>query len=223
MRCPNCAAPAAGAAFCPRCGAALAPGDDLDGRSRGIWLLQQGDTPRAIAALQQAIADEPPAADLYLLLATAHLRLSERESAEKALRVALRLDPERAVTHAYLGSLLFEQGRFEEAADALDEALLLGPDESLVRLKRGEYFLRLGRLQEASDELTRAVQLPAPDPSANRAARALLTEARTRNKSGFVRRTDLLPRLNLGGLWRRVRAARPGREATEAGRAAEAI
>lgn len=113
--------------------AAAEPAADL--YSQGVAARQAGDTARAIALLQQAVAAEPANSDAQLQLGLAHLAAGHLDEAEAAFRRTLVLAPDYA--DARIGLARVEQRRGNAAA-ALRTLQPIGPGNSDAALLRAQ-------------------------------------------------------------------------------------
>lgn len=88
----------------------------------GIFLAAHGKADPAIAELEQALAMNPEAPRLRMLLARLRIRQGEYEEAENMLRQLLAEDPESGDAREALGILKAQQGDMEAATRLLDES-----------------------------------------------------------------------------------------------------
>ena len=113
-----------------------------------------GGNPRAIAALDSAVAEGTD--ENLLALAAARFHTMDIQGSMESARKALALSPDRHEAHMVLGSALFEQGRVDDALASYRRALKVKPDHpdalfhiGLVNLSydkaagEGVYYMRM--------------------------------------------------------------------------------
>jgi len=132
----------------------------------GGALLLAGDAPRALAALERALAANPGFAPTHWRRAEALMALGRREEARAGYARALELDPSFAPAHLALATLLLADGRAAEALMHADAAAALAPGAPDGPFARAQALRSLGRFEEALAALRatieRAPQLPEP-------------------------------------------------------------
>ena len=119
-----------------------------------------------------ALAAESPDREVYYVLGVEHMKRSEYEAAEAALRTAIHLESTNAKSHLLLALSLLHQGDLKQQASeasptgieffrksliAVDGALALQRESSDALLVRGMALRRLGRTDEAIRSLRQAV------------------------------------------------------------------
>lgn len=102
-----------------------------------LALMQSGDYPAAIAALQTFIKKQPGLAGPWLNLGIAYELNNESDSALEALTTAIELNPNSAVAYQQLGILYRGRGEFDAALDSYDRALQLDPGYALAHRNIG--------------------------------------------------------------------------------------
>lgn len=102
--------------------------------------------------------------EVVYLLASAHQRRGELDSAEKGYRDAIRLRPTYFEAQHDLGRLLSDQNRFAEAAAELKEAARLRPFHAPLLIDLGVALGRSGDLPGAVEVLQEALRLRPDDP-----------------------------------------------------------
>jgi predicted CXXCH cytochrome family protein len=131
----------------------------------GVFQLDRGDEPAALASFQRAVSWDAGSAPLRQALAVGLSLQGRQQEAVKELRVACRLAPREAEYHFKLGLALNESGQLEEARTELAEAVKLEPRFVQAWHNLGLADAALGRLEEALEALTRAESL---DPASAR-------------------------------------------------------
>lgn len=134
----------------------------------GTVLIQQGQAPAALSALERAAsllpADARVRCNLALALAS-HGRLAE---AEAQFCQALALDASLHETHNNYGNLLIRQGRVAEAEQCFRRAVACKPDYARGLANLGLALYALGRQEEAETVLQQALRIdPALDAALN--------------------------------------------------------
>jgi Tfp pilus assembly protein PilF len=99
-----------------------------------------GNSPQAIATLQQAAAQHPNA-HVYSQIGMEYGKIGKYPEALDALSAAQRLDPGFAMTYYYLGNIHAIQGNQAQAAEEYRRVLALDPNNAPAR----EALLRMGR------------------------------------------------------------------------------
>ncbi|HEX8474687.1 MAG TPA: tetratricopeptide repeat protein [Pyrinomonadaceae bacterium] len=121
-------------------------------RFRYGMLLTDTKAPAAAAIrLQEALAEFPRSARLWLALGIAHVSQDKFEEAAKDFARAIELDPRLVAAHAYLGMTHTQAGRYTEAATHYGRALAI--DE---RLAAAQYLLADVLLKQTPPDTPRA-------------------------------------------------------------------
>jgi protein O-mannosyl-transferase len=127
----------------------------------------RGDTPGAIAQLQETVrirpAYVPARAELGQLLAAQ----GQIEDGIRELQTAVRMRPEDADAHFRLGSVYAAAGRVADAADEFSQTIRLQPSNSDAHYNRAIALAEEDKLQEAEDEFRETVRLRPDDPEAH--------------------------------------------------------
>ena len=143
-----------------RAALAHAPADAALRRGFAGHLLEAGDAPAALAALDPA--DDSAAAH--------HLRglaLAEQDdfaAAAEAFRATVARDPAPADGWSNLGMMLRAEARFDAAIAAHDQAVARAPQVPQIRVNRAVALLHAGRFTEAWAEYEWRLRLPGHTP-----------------------------------------------------------
>ncbi len=113
----------------------LAPGHPYALAQLGYTLARLGDIDGAVARTDEAIAQVPDDASLYIERASREIDGKRWDAAEVSLRKALKLDSKLAVTYLRLGYLYLETQREDLAAPILQKALTEADLESEQRVR----------------------------------------------------------------------------------------
>lgn len=153
---------ALGASCAGRSPAKHEPNQQLDasGKMRlAQSLMKAGRVGEALAALDQAVAQEPNNPRLHQFYGETCLSGGLLVQAEREFRAALERDPYLTDAHVYLGAVYQELGRLSEAEAQYREALgnPAYPRPEAIYFGLGKLFARQGRHAEAEDELRKAV------------------------------------------------------------------
>jgi superkiller protein 3 len=97
------------------------------------------------------------------LLAYAHVRLGEKESAKKALRRVIEMDETYEEAYYNLGLLLANERQNDEAEGLLRKAIQLDPNYQVAHGRLGILLQAQRRYSEADSELRRAIELDPAD------------------------------------------------------------
>jgi tetratricopeptide (TPR) repeat protein len=170
----------------------LEPGDPRRARvtySLGLVALGEGDKPRAVALLKEALqqtevgkgADHPETALRHYTLSQALREVGQAEQALTHARAAVDIrkaalgeHPDVADSMDAVGMCLISLGRHEEARETFEEALamkqaLLGPEDPLLSYSYdgiGQALLAAGRPAEAVAPLEKALHFEDIEPEA---------------------------------------------------------
>jgi tetratricopeptide (TPR) repeat protein len=131
----------------------------------GVFRMDRGDLPGAMAEFQRALKWETNSAALYHALAIGHSLQNQAREAVEALQAACRLAPNEAEYRFKLGLALNETGQYQESMAALREAVRLDPGYAQAWYNLGLALNTAGQTDAAVESLLRA---EAADPlSAN--------------------------------------------------------
>ena len=134
---------------------------------RAKRLQRQGRPQEALAALQQAIADEPQSLEAHSQLIRLYHRLNDTAGARRHYEAVTAIDPNALMANLEYGSLLAEQGRFADAAAAFEKALTANPGHSPAHTLLGEALEEQQQLSGAETHYRQALE---SDPTNHRAA-----------------------------------------------------
>jgi spermidine synthase len=118
-----------------------------------------GDTPRAVAALQQSIARDPSSYAAHLELGNVLAAEGRLDEAVARLSEASAIEPDSVETHISLGNVLLARGDAAGAIDRYERALALDPGSARAHTDLGVVLADQGRTAEAIDHFERALQL----------------------------------------------------------------
>ncbi len=127
-------------------------------------LVAAGSHTDALAQLQQAVTDYPPA---YYGLATEMMVSGRLDDAAIYAREFIRLVPESSavpVARDLLGKALMLQGKLAEAVTEYERLVQQQPDDAGARAALADVLLRQGRLDEAVTRFGEALQRRPDDP-----------------------------------------------------------
>jgi tetratricopeptide (TPR) repeat protein len=137
----------------------------IDAYARGVGLAYRGETEKAIAAFDQALASKSDYANAYYARGNARYALNDYPTAVadfEAARAAGRDDTSVAWD---LGWTYYLMGRYDDAVRANRRAIQLDEDLIGVRLNLGLTYLAAGKIEEAqkeyADAATQAARLVA--------------------------------------------------------------
>jgi len=141
-----------------------------------------GNTDRAIAAIQQAELLGPELPIVNYAAAIMYLRLSAWDIAEKRLRRAIVLDPAFQAAHDLLSQLLFKRGDSAQAADSALNSLEINYASALSHLALGLAMVGARQGDEALRAFERSVSFDPGLQEAQAWAAALRAEQRARGR-----------------------------------------
>ncbi|HSF16100.1 MAG TPA: sulfatase-like hydrolase/transferase [Vicinamibacteria bacterium] len=124
----------------------------------GAYLLDVGDTEKAVNLLATLVGREPDYAEGHNYLAIAYGRLGRTEDSRREFERVLELDPSSAMAHNNLGSLALSQGRLDDAVHHLDLALSIDPEHAAALNGMGFAHARRGDMAKAIELWRRAVE-----------------------------------------------------------------
>lgn len=123
-------------------------------------LMQRGDIPRSLAALDEAISRNPEQLELYYARSLLHERSGDDRAAERDLRIVLQKQPGNVDALNALGYVLANSNRqLEEALNLITQALAQRPEDPAIMDSMGWVLFRLGRHEEALFRLRKAFSL----------------------------------------------------------------
>jgi tetratricopeptide (TPR) repeat protein len=118
-----------------------------------------GDSAKALADFDEALALDPGAADAVRGRARALERLGREEEAEAAYREAVDRQPGYWSHHNHLGAFLWRRGRYPEAEACFRRVIELVPDNARGHSNLGGLLATMGRDDEAVVSLRRSLEL----------------------------------------------------------------
>jgi Flp pilus assembly protein TadD len=128
-------------------------------RYLGETLLRTGQSPRAVAVLEKAVAQENNNVDLLIPLGVAYGSEGRIEDSIRTLSRATEIDPGRPLIWLNLGASLDQSGDMTRAIEAFRSAVRLQPDFAYAHSRLGGALIRTGSLNEARSHLNKAIEL----------------------------------------------------------------
>lgn len=183
--------------------------------------LEAEPTPLATSALQEmqrklheSVAQSPKAAQLWRLLALAHLHRGALSQARSAAGTAYRLEPLIGENLLVLGRVLRAQEQLHSAVEALEQALLFSEKKGAIYRQLALTYLSLGQPEKARSAL-RAVLDEDAQAETERVRLAALelslgqrTAAASTLHEGLEQNPHSLPLLRLQVRWLRAEGRR---------------
>jgi protein O-mannosyl-transferase len=123
------------------------------------FLMEQGESEKALQYFEKALAIEPRYEEAQLARGALLLKSGRREEALAGFQQAVQLLPHSAMAHYDLGLVLAGNNRLDEAGEQLDLALKLKPDFAEAYLVLGDVFVKRGNRPEALRHYQKALQL----------------------------------------------------------------
>jgi len=143
------------------------------GYNQALMLVDAGDYDAAIAVADELLSHEPPAADVYNVLARAHAKAGHVKEAYDALRTATRLEPENEDNYVDLAAICVDHQNYDLGLEIIDIGLRYRPRSPLLHLQRGVVLAMRAELGPAEQEFEAARHL-APDQPAPFAGLAMI-------------------------------------------------
>lgn len=125
--------------------------------------MQEGDTDRAGAILEESLVNTAPTPDMLTLLADVYRRQGRLEAAADAAERALAMDAGFAPARVQLGDVFVELGWLEAAAEEYRAALAADADLTVARYRLVDCLAAAGRRDAAERECR---ELMTRDPGA---------------------------------------------------------
>ncbi len=130
--------------------------------NRGYIFEKMGQTEKAIADFNEAIAINPRRARVYTNLGNAYITMGQTEKAIADFDEAIAINPSKADLYNNLGNAYAKLGQTAMAVDCLDKAVSLKPGFSLAYYNLGRVYMGTGRFDLAVAAYEKAIAL---DPS----------------------------------------------------------
>lgn len=143
------------------------------GYNQTLMLVEAGDDDGAVRAAQELFDRGLKPAELYNLVARAHLKAGRVKEAYDALRTATRIAPSAEDNYVDLAAICLDHQNFELGLEIIDIGLQNRPDSALLHLQRGVLMALRAELGPAETEFDAARRL-APDRPAPYAGLAMI-------------------------------------------------
>lgn len=127
--------------------------------SRGIALLEKGETQDARNLLALALNAEPQNVQYMLDYAQAYMELGQFVKAESFFRAALELDPVSSIGNYRFANLLKRFGYLDDAVEKYSIAIAANSDYFEAFNNRGAAYHTMGKIAEAGDDYRQAIDL----------------------------------------------------------------
>ena len=118
----------------------------------------QGESKKAISALETTVLYRPDSEEAMIELAIAYFTVEQYEKGLEPLRKALARNPENAGAHHMLGKIYFMLGESAKAASELEIVLKLAPNDVDVAYTLGIAYLVNHRVDAAKQLFDRMLQ-----------------------------------------------------------------
>lgn len=126
-------------------------------------LLREEQPQQAISFVQQGLAIDPEADDLYNVLGICFLGLRRYEEAIAAHERYVQLSPKEPNAHDSLGMSYEQSGRYSDAINEYVTALSLNPGFEPSTIHLGDVYAQQGRYRDAIREYRRYIQVTKSD------------------------------------------------------------
>lgn len=145
----------------------------------GLVAYQQGDYPKAITLISEAITYNSRKPHYHFNLGLAREKEGNFDEAVSSYQIALTLNPSYTEARSNLGNVFRAQGRLDDAAQAFQALLRSNPGSAETHNNLGVVFKERGDTQGAIQEYQAALQLnPAHAEALNNLGVALKEEGR---------------------------------------------
>jgi 4-amino-4-deoxy-L-arabinose transferase-like glycosyltransferase len=122
----------------------------------------EGDTTRAVATYEEALATQPGHAEASRNLGIIMLGRGEADRAFELLSAAARSEPANPTTHLFLGRIYERRAQLEAAGEEFRKAVALAPGRVELRFELATALQQLNRYPEALAQYDTMIRL-APD------------------------------------------------------------
>lgn len=143
--------------------------------AKGTLLHSLGRTHEAIAALEQALLQEPGSLPLLLNYGAALHSLGHGEKALVQFEVVLGRSPRHSLALLMKSEVLVDLRRYPEAQKTLTELLALAPTDPGILFEKGRLLAKMGKLDDAERNILRGISL---SPQAQATVQPLLDQIR---------------------------------------------
>jgi protein O-mannosyl-transferase len=178
---------------------------------RGIVLGKKGQTERAIADLEMAIALNPYNYDAYMNLGVAFEKLGQIDKARENVEKAISAKPSSHEAYLYRGVLYEETGQLDKAIVDYTRAIALDSSDFEAYNNRGIAFGKTGQLDKAIADYSVTIELNPRhiDAHSNRGVAYTLTGQNDRaledfNTAILLDPNDPMTYFNRGSFYRRI-------------------
>ena len=131
----------------------------------GMVQKSRGETARAVAAFERAVALSPRVPSFHYSLGSARFDAGDIDGAVAALRASTALSPRFVAGWLGLGMVQASADRLSDAEASLRHAVELHTTHGESRFQLGQVLVRMQRVDEALVELRQAVRLHSADPN----------------------------------------------------------
>jgi len=131
-----------------------------------LHFLRLGNTPAAIDALRELLADEPDNSDAHAVLSQALLSQLRVEAATHEASLALQLDPNSSLAHYSMANCQLLNAQPVKALDAANQAVELEPLDHQNHLLKARCHARLEQKEQAKQSLDEAIRIAPESPKA---------------------------------------------------------
>ena len=150
----------------PACKRAKTQDDFIRLTNVGKNYYESGQATKALAPLQQALAQNPANADAHLNVAVAALAADQSDVAVKHAQEVLNLDRNSGAAYYILGSAHLRLGRAKEAVQALQQAKDIDRTVNAVSFQLGRAYQQLNQFEEAREQFAEVTQFETNHPAA---------------------------------------------------------
>ncbi len=122
----------------------------------GRYYARNGDSDRAISAMQQALKIDPKGLDVLVNIADVHLSSGNNAEAESEISEALGIDPDHVGANYIKAVLAFNEKNYVNASDRLDFVIKKNPDHAMAYYYKALCLLQNDASSSTETNLIRA-------------------------------------------------------------------
>ncbi|MDD3905380.1 MAG: tetratricopeptide repeat protein [Candidatus Omnitrophica bacterium] len=131
----------------------------------GSYYLEKGETKKAIAELNEAIAANPNYSETYRKMGIAYSADGKFGKAISELTKAIKIDPMNEYLYFTRGSIYFKDGYYSKASDDHTKAIEIAPNNAKFYEQRAVCYYMKGKYDKVIDDFSKAISIDHSDPN----------------------------------------------------------